>query len=37
MTKWQIYENEKQKIARTARTEEEYERRIRELVRRLKI
>ena len=35
--KWINYEMEKIKIARTAKTPEEYERRIQELVRRLRI
>lgn len=37
MNKWLIYEREKEKIAREAKTPQEYERRIRELAKELGI
>lgn len=37
MNKYRIYENEKARIAKESKTSEEYERRIRELARRLGI
>ena len=35
MSKWTEYENEKKRIAATAKSSEEYEKRIRALVKRL--